>query len=52
MQITGFQTRELGDVIGLNIFNIVSGFLQKLAEDRGIDDLPGPVMRGDLDRIL
>ena len=52
VQITGFKTGKLRDVIRLNIFDVVSGLFQHLAHQGGGQILPGPVMQGQFNRIL
>ena len=51
MQIAGFQPGELRQIIRLNIFDAVASLLQHLAHDLGRDQLPGPVVQCQLDRI-
>ena len=39
MQITGLQPRKLGDVICLDVFDVISRFFQDASHDLGIDQL-------------
>ena len=52
VQVARFQAGELGDVVGLNVFDIVTGFFQYFAHDAGRDELAGPVMEREFDRIV
>ena len=51
MQIAGFQPGELGQIIGLNIFDVVATLFQHLAHQLGGDQLARPVVQRQLDRI-
>ena len=51
MQVARFQACKLGDVVSLNVFDVVAGFLQDLSHELGRDQLAGPVMKCQLDRI-
>ena len=46
-----FEPGELGEIVGLHVFDVVAGLLQHLAHDLGGDELAGPVVQRELDRI-
>ena len=52
VQIAGLQARELRDVVGLHVFDVVAHLVEHRAHDVGRDVLAGPVMDGELDRVL
>ena len=52
VQIAALQARELRDVIGLHVLDVVAHLIEHRAHDVGGDVLAGPVVDGELDRIL
>jgi MFS family permease len=52
IEIARFQSGKLGQIVGLHIFDVVAHRLQDTAHDLGGDQLAGPVVQRELDRVL
>ena len=48
VQIAGLEAGELGEIVGLHVFDVEPGVLQRLAHEPRGDQLPGPVVQREL----
>ena len=46
VEVTRFQAGELGDVVGLLVFHVITHLFQHPAHDMGGDVLAGPIVNG------